>query len=42
VGITAGPDRAIWFTGLGSNEIGRISLNGRIDRFALPTPNGAP
>ncbi len=42
VGIVAGPDGAIWFTGYGSNEIGRMTLDGVVERFALPTPASVP
>ena len=37
VGIASGPDGAMWFTGFASNEIGRITLDGVVERFAIPT-----
>jgi virginiamycin B lyase len=42
VGITAGPDGAIWFCGFGSNEIGRITVDGTVERFPVPTPKSVP
>ena len=42
-GLTAGPDGALWFTGL-TGEIGRITTSGKVTEFALPTvppPSGA-
>src|SRR5260370_11052345 len=42
VGSGAGPEGGIWFTGFGSNEIGRMSLDGVVERFALPTPASVP
>ena len=42
-GITVGHDGAIWFTENGGNRIGRISLDGKITEYAVPTldPGGA-
>ncbi len=42
VGITTGPDGAIWFCGFGSNEIGRITLDGAVERYPVPTPKSVP
>ncbi len=44
VGITAGPDGALWFTGNGANssKIGRITTAGVITEFLLPTANSGP
>ena|SRR5258708_4074598 len=42
VGITAGPDGALWFTDAANNAIGRITTAGKISEFALPTPQSAP
>jgi hypothetical protein len=35
--ITAGPDRALWFTESCSDKIGRITTQGSITQFTLPT-----
>lgn len=40
--ITAGPDGNLWFTECNSNKIGRISTEGDITEFPLPTPNSQP
>src|SRR6266487_1370083 len=42
LGITAGPDGALWFTDAANNAIGRITTAGKISEFALPTPQSAP
>jgi hypothetical protein len=42
LGITVGPDLAIWFTGFNSNEIGRMTLNGDLTRYPVPTHKGTP
>src|SRR5579883_750262 len=36
LGITAGPDGALWFAESGADQIGRITLDGTITEFALP------
>jgi virginiamycin B lyase len=36
-GITSGPDGALWFTDVGHNSIGRITLDGQVTEFAIPT-----
>jgi streptogramin lyase len=43
-GITAGPDGNIWFTEPASSDnwIGRITPDGTITKFAVPTANGSP
>jgi streptogramin lyase len=44
VGIAAGPDNALWFTGV-PGEIGRITTAGVVTEFAIPaapTPIGPP
>jgi virginiamycin B lyase len=41
-GITAGPDGNLWFTEPGANSIGRISVAGAVERFAIPTANSLP
>jgi serine/threonine protein kinase/sugar lactone lactonase YvrE len=38
--ITAGPDRALWFTESCSDKIGRITTQGSITQFTLPTDTG--
>ncbi len=40
--IIAGPDGALWFTETGANKIGRITTDGTITEFALPTANARP
>ena len=42
VGITAGPDGALWFTETDGNEIGRITTAGAISEWALPHANSRP
>src|SRR6476469_4297796 len=42
VGITAGPDGALWFTESFANRIGRITTNGVISEFPLPVAGSAP
>ncbi len=37
VGITLGPDGALWFADRGSNQIGRITTSGTISEFPLPS-----
>jgi len=39
--ITAGPDGNLWFTDFSNNMVGRVTPQGAIKEFALPTP-GAP
>ncbi|PYS03074.1 MAG: hypothetical protein DMG16_06455 [Acidobacteria bacterium] len=40
-GMAQGPDRNIWFT-LGANRIGRITINGTVTSYPLPTANSGP
>jgi len=42
VGITAGPDGALWFTENNTNKIGRITTAGVVTEFAVPTANSVP
>jgi virginiamycin B lyase len=42
VGIAAGPDGAIWFTGFRSNEIGRVTADGALARYPVPTERAVP
>src|SRR5258706_9319949 len=40
--IVAGPDGALWFTEGQSNQIGRITTNGTITEFPVPSPDSIP
>ncbi len=42
MGITFGPDGALWITLEGSNSIGRLTTSGAFTQFPLPTPNANP
>lgn len=42
LGITAGPDGAIWFTEVSGNRIGRITRSGEITEFTIPTFASGP
>ncbi len=42
VGISNGPDDAIWFTSAGTNEIGRLAMDGSISTYPVPTANSFP
>ncbi|WP_370182308.1 hypothetical protein [Rhodococcus wratislaviensis] len=42
VGITRGTDDALRFVEIGAGQIGRISVHGRIDEFALPDRSARP
>lgn len=42
LGITHGPDCALWFTEDEGNRIGRITVTGEITEFAIPTANSEP
>ncbi|MFC9764821.1 hypothetical protein [Rhodococcus jostii] len=42
MGITRGTDDALWFVEIGAGQIGRISVHGRIDEFALPDRSTRP
>lgn len=41
-GITSGPDGALWFTETVTNKIGRITTDGTVTEFSIPTPNSNP
>jgi hypothetical protein len=41
-GITAGPDGNLWFTEPGANQIGRITPDGEVTEFAVPTTAAGP
>jgi len=42
-GLGVGPDgRTIWFTGKATGTIGRITPDGEVETFALPTPGSTP
>jgi len=38
----AGPDKALWFTDTGHNQIGRLTTGGAFTRFNIPTANSGP
>ena len=40
--ITMGPDGALWFTETSADRIGRITTDGQITEFPLPTDGGFP
>jgi virginiamycin B lyase len=40
--IVAGPDGALWFTENATNKIGRITTDGLLTRFSVPTPDSQP
>ena len=40
--LTTGPDRAIWFTDPGLNEIGRMTVSGSITEYPAPTASASP
>ena len=42
VGITVGGDGNLWFTEKEGNRVGRITLDGAIAEFALPTAEQVP
>src|SRR6267378_4059380 len=42
VGITTGPDGALWFTEPYLDKIGRIATRGVIIEFEIPTPGSFP
>ena len=33
VGITTGPDGALWFTNSANNSIGRITIGGKVTKY---------
>jgi virginiamycin B lyase len=41
-GIAAGVDGALWFTRPSANKIGRITIQGAVTEFAIPTANSQP
>jgi streptogramin lyase len=42
IGITAGPDGALWFTEQATNKIGRITTAGAITETVIPTAGSKP
>ena len=42
IGITAGPDGALWFTEGGGNKIGRVTTSGAFTEYPIPTPGSSP
>lgn len=41
-GITKGPDGSLWFAESAGNRIGRITTNGGLTEFPVPTANSGP
>ena len=41
-GIVQGPDKALWFTEQSGNKIGRITTDGTITEYPLPTADSGP
>jgi virginiamycin B lyase len=41
-GMTVGSDRALWFTELGGNKIGRVTMSGAFTEYPVPTPDASP
>jgi virginiamycin B lyase len=37
-----GPDGAIWFTQLAGNRIGRLTIDGGLTEYAIPTAGSSP
>ncbi|WP_220447644.1 virginiamycin B lyase family protein [Nonomuraea diastatica] len=42
MGITLGPDGALWFVEIGAGQVGRIDTAGAISEFALPDREARP
>lgn len=42
LGITSGPDGALWFTESNAGQIGSITTAGAITEYPIPNPNSAP
>jgi virginiamycin B lyase len=42
LGITAGPDGALWFTEITANKIGRVTTAGVVTEFPIATANAGP
>jgi deazaflavin-dependent oxidoreductase (nitroreductase family) len=42
VGITAGPDGALWFVEIGAGQVGRITTGGEVTEFPLPDRTARP
>ena len=40
--ITTGSDGALWFTEYSANSIGRITVNGALVEYPIPTAGGGP
>lgn len=40
--IAAGPDGNLWYTSYYGNAIGRMTINGAVTRFPVPTANSGP
>lgn len=42
LGITAGPDGALWFTENSGNNVARLTAAGAVTEYPLPTPESWP
>jgi virginiamycin B lyase len=42
VGIAAGADGALWFTGYDTTEVGRLTTDGVLTKMAVPTYASIP
>ena len=40
-GLIVGPDGALWFHQSGANAIGRLTTDGRLSEFPIPTPDSS-
>jgi streptogramin lyase len=40
--IGLGPDGAVWFLEKGANKVGRVTLNGTVTEYVIPSPGTAP
>src|SRR5437764_4469642 len=40
--IVAGADGALWFTEVGGNAIGRVTITGTVSEYAIPTAGSQP
>lgn len=42
VGITNGPDGALWFVQINGNKVGRITTSGEMKEYIIPKPGVRP
>jgi streptogramin lyase len=40
--VAAGPDGSVWFTERGANLVGRVTAQGAVAEFPVPTPSAGP